>query len=277
MNRNLTIAALMLVLLVGITSNVSAQTMEIDYARYLAEEAQVPLEVEIHNHNKTGPPVAEPSTTYTFVTSYSTQSTFQLFGDTASTNPIRTVDLTVERNGWSAEIIFVDGVNKEQNEGDLVRYYDVIVSKSCELGILSCSVGLEVFYGPAQLGSESATFIAPLATATWEPNDHFSIEVGGQWVGTHRTPQYDSDRFFGWLRPKASYGVGRFSGSISPGYILADTGRSTLFVEGDVTFAFNDHFSAYVSYLEAKSWKMTGVPGVVPIDGTWTYGATFNF
>lgn len=218
---------------------------------------------------------ASAQTSYTIDLSRSSQSAFKLFGEVASTRPIGTADITIEKGSWSAEIIAVRGLG-DQNEGEQADYYDGFITRSWESGSFSGTAAVEIFHAPAQLGNESSTFIAPLATVTWKHGEHFSVETGAQYVGTYNT-DYGGDRVYGWVQPTFSTSWRRLSLDVSPGYIAADTGRSTVYVSGDLTFDFNDHIGVYVSYLEAKSWDVVGVSGMVPIDGTYTVGISVDF
>jgi|GEM_PF-4745917 len=218
---------------------------------------------------------ASAQMTYAVDLSYASQSAFKLFGSTASTNPIGKVDITAKRSGWSTEFIFVDGLDNDQNEGDMVRYYDGIFKKSWESGKLSGTAAMELFYAPVQYGSPSSTFISPLVTVMWTHNKHFSVEVGAQYVGTHNT-DYGGDRIYGWIQPTFSTSWKALTFEISPGYILGETKRTTQYVSSKLALGVGQYTSVYVSYLEAKSWG-TGSPGMVPIDGTWTGGLKLTF
>lgn len=218
---------------------------------------------------------ASAQTSYTVDLSWSNQSAFKLFGSTASTNPIGKLDITAERGGWSTELIFVDGLDSDQNEGDMVRYYDGIFKKSWSSGSFSGTAAMEVFYAPVQYGSPSSTFISPLATVTWTHNKHLSVEVGAQYVGTYKT-DYGGDRIYGWIQPTFSFGWNKVSLDVSPGYILGETKRTTQYVSSKLSLDLRHNNSLYVSYLQAESWGM-GEGGMVPIDGTWTGGLMLTF
>lgn len=208
--------------------------------------------------------------------SWSERSNFALFGLTAGSNPVGTAVLTAERGDWAVDLIVVEGIG-EQEPGELVDYVDAVVTRSFERGNFTTTMGIDVFYGPEQSGTESATFIAPLATMEWAPNDYLSVLVGGQYVGVHNTDYSDQDRTFVWFEPTFSVGS-RLVLSVSPGVVYADTGRSTQYVSGSVEWNATEQVMLYASYLEAKSWDVVGTEGgPFPVRPTWSYGMTVGF
>lgn len=214
-------------------------------------------------------------TEWTLDVSRAPRSNFKLFGQVAADRPIGTIDTTVQKGAWAAELLVIRGLS-DRDSGDPADYYDGIISRLWEKGNFSGSFDLELFYAPSQRGTPSATFMSPMGTVTWAPNDHFSVKVGTQYVSTHNTDYSGGDRLYGWLEPKVATSIGRVSVSGAVGFVAANTGRTTVYFDGNLEFPIAKSLNLYVSYLEAKS-RGTGVPGVVPIDGTVTLGANTSF
>lgn len=212
------------------------------------------------------PPTASE---YTVDMAHCGRSNFALFGSTSGSHQVGIATLSAERGNWSADLIIVEGIG-QQEYGELVDYVDLIPQHSREFGDFTMTLGSEFFYGPKQPGSQRTIFIAPLATIEWAPNDHVSLVLGGQYAATYKT-KYEGDRSFLWLEPTFSVGE-RLKLSMSPGWVWADTGRHTRYLSGSLEWNVYGPLTVYTSYLDAKSWKMYDVDGIVRIEPTWAYG-----
>jgi hypothetical protein len=216
-------------------------------------------------------------TEWTVDISTSTRNNFKVFGSTASEDPVVIGIVKADFGKWDVSLIVCEGVGEhEEGVGATETYYNVVLGRGHDFGEDgqgSFWVGTELFYAPPQLGGEHLQFFAPLAALSWDWSENISSTVGAQAPFAIDTV-YGGDAVFGWAEVTFSYTRGNLTVSLTPGGVLGDTGRYTLYLAPSAEWEFENGLTFYASGLEAK----TVVQGVASkIDPTPSIGFTYDF